>query len=64
LIEFTFCTLGPPSVTNLTITGFSLPATKPNPNVGLRCKTTSRGSGGGSLELKRSGASYVVVLFK
>ena len=42
----TFPTLGPPSVTKRTITGFSLPATNPNPSVGLRCSKTFRGWGG------------------
>lgn len=42
----TLSTLGPPSVTKRTITGFSLPATKPKPIFGFRCSTTRRGSGG------------------
>lgn len=42
----TLLTLGPPSVTNRTITGRSLPATNPNPIVGLRLRTTNLGSGG------------------
>lgn len=49
--------LGPPSVTKRTITGRSLPATKPKPKLGLRCSKTRRGSGGCSSHLMHSGAS-------
>lgn len=43
---YTLSTLGPPSVTNRTITGRSLPATKPKPIMALRVSVTRRGSGG------------------
>ena len=45
----------------LTITGFSLPATKPKPNSGWRVNSTLRGCGGSSPQSLR-GSSYVVVL--
>lgn len=49
-MPLTLSTLGPPSVTNLTITGFSDPATNPNPKEGDRSRVMVRGSGceGGS----------------
>lgn len=47
--------------TYLTMTGFSLPATKPNPKCGCRVSSTSRGCGGSSVQSVR-GSSYVVVL--
>lgn len=60
----TLSTLGPPSVTKRTMTGFSDPATKPNPRAGFRSRVTVRGSGSGSCSWHRdTGISYVVVLF-
>lgn len=64
LFSLTLSTLGPSGVTYLTITGFSLPATNPNPFLAQRFKTTSRGSGGLLSYCEQIGTSYVVVLFK
>lgn len=61
--NITLSTLGPPSVTNLTITGFSEPATNPNPRAGDLSNVTGRGSGIGDGSAHRTtGVSYVVVL--
>lgn len=60
----TLSTLGPPSVTNRTMTGFSEPATKPKPNAADRSKVTLRGSGASDgWRALVTGISYVVVLF-
>lgn len=59
----TLSTLGPPSVTNLTMTGFSEPATKPKPRAGDRSRVTVRGSGASmGSKFFTTGVSYVVVL--
>lgn len=51
ICKVTLLALGPPSVTNRTMTGFSDPATNPNPKVEERSRVTVLGIGFGRFSL-------------